>query len=169
MKKRGGIWISAILYMAMGIVILSIILAVGLPAINKMKDSYNVRQTKELMIGLDDNIRNVYHEGPGSQRIVNLEIGRGDFVINPDLDIVTWEIESSAILSELNVPVKEGNLEILTNTTNVEGKYGVKLTLDYLISDLNITYDGPQELSGSTKLSILNKGGEPVIIAITQI
>ncbi|MBS3172364.1 hypothetical protein J4438_02180, partial [Candidatus Woesearchaeota archaeon] len=64
MKKKGDVWVSAILYTALGVVLLTIILAAGLPAIQKMKDSYTSKQTKELMLVLDKNIKTVYHEGP---------------------------------------------------------------------------------------------------------
>lgn len=169
MKKKGGIWVSAVLYIAMSVVLLTIILAAGLPALQKMKDSYTVRQTKDLMITLDNNIRNVNHEGPSSQRVVNIDIGRGEFVINPDLDNIEWSLESSAILSEIGEVINEGNLQILTQETGVKDKYNVILTLNYVLANIDITYEGPQKLSGDAKLSMLNKGGSPTNIAITQL
>ncbi|MCD4759711.1 hypothetical protein K8R33_02395 [archaeon] len=169
MKKDGGIWVSAILYIAMGVVLLTVVLAAGLPAINKMKDSYTSRQTKDLMITLDNNIRNVFHEGPGSQRIVSINIGRGDFIINEGSDEITWELESSAIISEIGQTVNEGNLKILTQKTGVKDKYEIYLTLDYDAIGLDIVYTGPQKLSGDHKFSILNKGEDPIQIAITQL
>ncbi len=170
MSKKGDIWISAILYMALGIVLLTIVLAAGLPAIQKMKDSYTVRQTKNLMIELDGTIRDVFHEGPGSKRTVSLKIGRGDFVIDEANDVIEWSIESSSIISEIGVVVDEGNLHILTDTTGVKGKYSVNLLLNYS-GLVNITYDGSSRVSGDTKLSILNKGsgGSLTEIAIVQL
>ena len=169
MEKKGGIWVSAVLYIAMGVVLLTIILAAGLPALQKMKDSYTVQQTKDLMITLDNNIRNVFHEGPSSQRVVNIDIGRGEFVIDAGSDNIEWSLESSAILSELGEVINEGNLQILTQETGVKDKYAVTLTLDYSLVGINLTYEGSQKLSGDAKLSMLNKGGSPINIAISQL
>ena len=169
MNSKGGIWISAILYFAMGVILLTIILAAGLPTITKMKDSYTVRQTKDLMITLDDNIRTIAHEGPGSQRTVTIDIGRGDFVIDPDNDLIIWDIQSSAILSEIDVTVREGNLELLTSSTGVKDKYAVTLTLDYQVIGMNLTYGGPKKLSGEADLALLNEGGNPTNIVISQL
>ncbi len=169
MEKRGAIWVSAILYMALGIVILVIVLAAGLPAINKMKDSYTAKQTKDLMIKLDDNIRAVFHEGVSSQRIVDLKIGRGIFIINETSDQITWELESSAIISEIGQQIDEGNLQILTEETGIKNKYKIILNLNYTEANLNLSYSGPSKISGETKFSISNKGGDPITIGITQL
>jgi len=169
MKKRGEIWVSAILYTAMGVVILSLVLAAGLPAIKKMKDSYTARQTKNVMTSLDNNIREVYHDGPGSQRTVQIKIGRGDFVIDKDSDVIWWTLESSAIISELDEVVNEGNLQILTEPTGVKDKYKISLKLNYTTIPLDLNFTGPQKISGDSTLSILNKGGNPILIGITQL
>ena len=38
MNKKGDIWVSAILYFGLGIIVIAILLAAGLPVINKLKD-----------------------------------------------------------------------------------------------------------------------------------
>jgi type II secretory pathway pseudopilin PulG len=163
MKKRGDIWISAVLYMALGIVVLTIVLAAGLPVIQKMKDRQTLTQTKNLMNTLDQTIRTVYNEGPSSKRTVELKIGRGRFQIfdkdnqnNPNT--IHWELETKALLSEPDTPITEGTLTILTTSTSVKGKYIINLDLNYN-EFLDIIYDGQQNvISGKTKLQILNKG-----------
>jgi hypothetical protein len=169
MNSRGGIWVSAILYFAMGVILLTIILAAGLPAISKMKDSYTVRQTKDLMITLDSNIRTIYHEGPGSQRTVNINIGRGEFFIKEADDYIQWDIESSAIISEVDVPIQEGSLQILTSSSGVDDSYGVSLILNYTELGLNLTFGGPDKILGDAEFSLLNGGGDPIQIIITQL
>ena len=81
MIKKGDIWISAVLYMGLGIIILTIILSAGLPVINRIRDKNLAIDTKESMFTIDKNIREVYNEGPGSQRPLILEIKKGDFNI----------------------------------------------------------------------------------------
>lgn len=173
MKKKGDVWVSAILYTALGVVLLTIVLAAGLPAIQKMKDSYTSKQTKELMLTLDKNIKTVYHEGPGSQRVVTINIGRGDFIIDQDSELINFNFESSALISEIDAPVQEGSLTILTEETGVNGKYSVSLTLDYDQSEVELEYDGSDMISGKINLLIYNKGvidqGYPTTIVLSQI
>mgnify|MGYP001558011191 FL=1 len=56
-KKGASIWISAVLYFGIGIIILTILLTAGLPVINKLRDKNIVIQTKQVMHTLDENIR----------------------------------------------------------------------------------------------------------------
>ena len=56
MNKNGDVWISAVIYIGLGIVLLSIILAAGLPVIDRMRDTYTAKQTKEIMLTVDQNI-----------------------------------------------------------------------------------------------------------------
>ena len=176
MKKKGDVWVSAILYTALGVVLLTIVLAAGLPAIQKMKDSYTSKQTKELMLVLDKNIKTVYHEGPGSQRVVTIDIGRGDFVIDQFGETINFNFESSALISEIDLPVEEGDLQILSKNSGVKGKYNVELMLNYTGSGLELNYTGSQMISGKTSLLIHNMGGTAsnllgsnITIALTQI
>ena len=79
---KGQIWISAVLYSALGIIIITIILSAGLPLINKIRDRNLVTQTKDIMRTLDDNIKKVANEGPGSKRFLSpLIIDGGELVI----------------------------------------------------------------------------------------
>jgi hypothetical protein len=155
MKKKGDIWISAVIYIALGIVILTIVLAAGLPIISKMKDSYVAKQTKEIMFILDKNIRSVYNQGPGAQTRLKLKIGRGELEIDQENERISWHTRTKAVLSEPDVTIQEGNLKILTESSAQKGEYNLYLTLEY--SELNITYDGPN-LKGTNLLSITNIG-----------
>nr|MBA4404849.1 hypothetical protein [Nanoarchaeum sp.] len=170
MKKKGDVWVSAILYTALGVVLLTIILAAGLPVIQKMKDSYTAKHTKELMLVLDSNVKTVYHEGPGSQRAISLDIGRGEFVIDGTNEVIKFNFESSALISEVDSVVEEGNLQILSKNSGVKGKYDIELMLNYSGSGLELNYTGPQIISGKSDLFLFNQGGtENITIGISQI
>ena len=45
-SKKGDIWISAALYTALGLILITVILSVGMPFVNKIKDRNTVLQTK---------------------------------------------------------------------------------------------------------------------------
>ena len=74
--KKGQTWISAVLYIALGTVVLTIIIAAGLPVLNKLRDRNAVLQTKEVLFELNNVIRTVVSEGPGSQRslLINMDL-----------------------------------------------------------------------------------------------
>jgi type II secretory pathway pseudopilin PulG len=156
MDKKGDIWISAVIYIALGVIILSLVLAVGIPTIQKMKDNAVAKQTKELMLTIDNNIRTVYNEGPGSQRQVKVKIGSGTFDIDQVNEIITWQTRTKAILSEPDVDITEGNLIIRTQTSVQKGEYDLILTLEY--PEIDITYDGIGSIKGTSLLSIINNG-----------
>ena len=168
LTKKGDIWVSAVLYFALGVLILGIVLAATLPVIKQLKDKNVIVQTKNLMSDLDENIRSVYREGPGSQRSLEITINKGEFVINDDLNLVSFTMKSSFQESELGVEIQSGRLTILTNETSQQDLYEINLELDY--SDiLNLTSDVSQ-ISGSNKILIKNKGGQEVPnIEITEI
>jgi len=174
--KKGQIWVSAALYFGLGIIVLTIILTAGMPVINKLRDKNTVIQTKEVMNIMDNNIREVIRGGPGSQRVIEVEIKKGNFVINEDSETINWSMESRALLSQPGETIEEGNLNIVTEETNVKDKYNVKIGIDYshVMKDENgeglidLEY-GPANnvISGMNELVIKNTGKQDGKIKIT--
>ena len=64
-------WISAVLYIALGTVAITIVLSAGVPVINKIKDKNTIIQTRDIMLSLDNIIREVRDEGTGSRRVIS--------------------------------------------------------------------------------------------------
>src|SRR3989344_2132365 len=102
------IWVSAVLYVAIGTVVLTIILAAGLPVINKLRDKNTIVQTKNAMHELDDTIRTVVNEGPGSQRLRTLDFRSGELAIDQNIDKISWKMETRFLESEPGISIKEG-------------------------------------------------------------
>ena len=92
--RRGQIWISAALYLALGIILISIILSVGLPFIDKIKTRNTVLQTKDVLFSMDKVVREVNLEGKGSRRPIFIEIEEGEFIIDNTNDVITWSLLS---------------------------------------------------------------------------
>ena len=149
MQKRGAIWIAAILYIAVGIIVIAIIMGAALPVVNKIKDKNTYIQTKEVLSVIDETIRTVAKEGPGSQRELNpLTIKSGRLNIIQNEDKIEWSMETNADLVEPGVKLKEGNLNIELSTTPQVGKYIMKVHLIYdTIYDikLNSQYQPPYQ------------------------
>lgn len=172
MKKRGSVWISAVLYFGLGIVVISILLAAGMPVINKLRDKNVVIQSKEVMHTLDQNIREVIREGPGSQRIVTVNIKKGAFIIDesPDRERIVWVYNNSKILiSDLDTEVFEGKLTILT--TKGSTGYNIEIYTEYgTIADLTRPSDRQYTLVGINDLVIRNNGleGGKIVVSISE-
>jgi len=159
MEKRGDVWISAILYFGIGIVVITILLAAGLPVINKLRDKNIIIQSKQVMHTLDENIREVIREGPGSQRVVSVNIKKGSFVIDSGGENnIVWVYENSKVpISEPGIDVPEGKLNIRTEKAPVEGTYNVEISIDY--SQLaDIVKEGSTTITGLSDLVIRNNG-----------
>lgn len=161
MNKKGDIWISAALYTALGVIMVTMILSVGMPFVNKLKERNTVLQTKNVMYDMDAVIRAVHNEGFGSRRPLFVEIGEGDFLIDEVNDKISWKIISDEKLGiEPNVGkkcddvgalvIEEGNLNICSEQLG-QG-YEIELYLDYK-DDVNLKSD-LKLLSGKYNLRI---------------
>ena len=159
--KRGDTWISSVLYILLGLIVLSILLASFLPLIDKMKDKNTFIQTKVLMSSLDDTIKETL-EGVGSQREFFLDIQKGEFQIDSDKEEIRWKLFTKSKLleprqDEKNV-FKEGDLTVFADTG--EG-YALNVVLDY--GEMGINLDTSLKilsLKGQAKLIIKNEGND---------
>ena len=130
--KRGVIWISAILYIGIGVVILGILLTAMLPLIGGLRDRNTFSETKGMMATLDATIRTVATEGPGSQRQLSpLVVNAGKLFVSQANDTITWSMETGADILELNTLIHEGPLELLAVPSKIAGKNVVSIRLDY--------------------------------------
>ena len=84
MKKKGNIWISAVLYFALGMILLSIILTSGMPVIERLRDKNIALQTKEVFQVMDQKILETAKGGPGNQKVLDLNIKKGTFIIDTE-------------------------------------------------------------------------------------
>jgi hypothetical protein len=120
-KKDGQIWISAILFMSLGIIVISLILAAAIPMIDRISDKNTLVSTKEIMLKIDDTIKTVANEGPGSQRRLDpLVIDKGELTILDGTYYFEWMMETESELMTKDIEVVEGSLYQKLNSTFVE-------------------------------------------------
>lgn len=156
MNKKADVWISAVIYVGIAITILTIVLAAGLPVINRMRDRNIATDTKEILHELDSTIRDVVQEGPGARRTPSIKITRGEFDINQDQETIIWTLANSKFMfSQPGVEVPEGNLIIKTTSSPVEGEYKVEVKLIYTNIDIESVNN---RLSGQYNLIVTNEG-----------
>ena len=168
MNIKGAVWVAAVLYIALGMIAITVILGAGLPLIEKMKDRNTVAQTKDLMQVLDETIRRVASEGPGSQRELSpFVIKVGELTIDEtddfgqDSNAIVWTSKIGALIMEPNLPEpkREGNLEVSLATTHIEEEYEVKLRLDYEnFLDVDLVSEFGNPLRGDFSLLVRNSG-----------
>jgi hypothetical protein len=165
--KRGSIWISAVLYIALGVIVITLVLSAGIPLIKKMKDQNIFSQTKKLMYIIDENIRDVVNEGPGSKRYLSpLEINEGILTINPETNNITWTMittnrlfESNPLSNPKQLTFNEGNLVIWLDETQNEGEYELNLELAYTpVADITLSSESGNPFIGKYNLLIYHTG-----------
>lgn len=148
-RKKGDIWVSTVLYTAIGIISITLILSAGLPVINKMKERNTILESKILMHAIEESVYTVVNEGLGSKRVLDPVIIKGGKLIIED-NKIRWEMKTSAMLMEPCPPndkstcsnsalvQREGMLDFYLLKTIVEDEYLVVLELDYSLRDLKL-------------------------------
>jgi len=145
MKKRGQIWVSAALYIALGIIVISVVLTAGLPLINKIQAKNTLLQSKNVMFELDSTIRGVMLEGAGSKRPVYVEVEKGELIIDPETDSkkrILWTFSSKYNPGiEEGAQIKEGNLLITNQKIGNEYEINIILDLTNFLGGAGLRYD----------------------------
>ena len=177
MKKRGQIWVSAVLYIALGMVVLTLILAAGVPLINKMRDRNTIAQTKSVMFNIHDNIQAVANEAKGSTRYLSpIDINVGQIVIDKDdSNRIEWSMQTKNKMMETDTDFTEGELHQLLKERAIVGEYDMYLYLDYNDKNIDIIISPESKLKspfkGRFSFSIKNQGYEcgecPLKVEIT--
>jgi len=141
-SKRGDVWISAVLYILIGLAIMGLLLMVVRPKIEQMRDTITIDQTISTMNRLDETISRT-REAPGTRLEYLLQLSKGTVEINAVSNSITWTIDSSVARSEINKPINVGSIKMLTTPISAD-RWGVSLTLNYT-NMFNLTYNGNDE------------------------
>lgn len=172
--KKGQIWISAVLYIALGVVAISLILTAGIPLMNKMKDRNTVIQTRDIFTALDNAIMEVRNEGVGSRRVLPIMIKGGTLLIDSSQTVeeLRWKMKTEAWLVEPcpergddkrsicdgdGYVLKEGNTYQYQTSTIVEDEYEARLEIIYL-DKVDLETNNVNPLSGRYSIAIENQG-----------
>jgi len=156
--------------MALGVVVITIILAAGVPMVQKMKDKNVFAQTKSLFYTIDKNIKDVASEGPGSKRYLSpLDVKAGTLAVDSENDMVKWQLTTKAKLMEPSYDFRgqstgidkfpEGPMLMYAAETNIVDEYLLNLELDYgETADIALESMFPGPFSGSYSVSIRHNG-----------
>ncbi len=82
--KKAQIWVSTVIWLLIGTLILALVLSFGLPIFNRTKETVTYQQVVDQFQNLKSTLDSIAKEGVGSQKVVDLSIPKGsvDFSSN---------------------------------------------------------------------------------------
>lgn len=121
-SKKGDIWISAVIYVLIGVIVLTIVLEAGVPFIRGLQERSNINRARNAFSSLDRQIVDVANEGQGSQRVIPFEVSEG--TIRVEDSKLRWKIETSSKVLEPRTRIELGNLVIASDVDVSAAEYG---------------------------------------------
>jgi len=163
MIKKAQVWVETAVYTLIALIIISILLSLAYPQIEKIKDNSVIKQTIIALNVLDNKVIEVQEKGIGNVRKVDLKISKGFLEIDSENNEIIYTLEDTKLeYSEIDEEINQDNLII--KTEKFGGRYKITIKRTYNSDILNITYDNEENLKtiypGGTPYSIIieNKG-----------
>jgi len=151
-SKKGIVWVSTVLYILIGLAVIGMLLVVIRPKIAQMKDSLTIDQTIQSMNKFDEVMLRT-RQAAGMRLSYELQLSRGEFLINAVNESVAWILRDSAYkYSEENISIKIGNIDILTQKKG--NVWQVTLSRDYSNSNINMTIVGMDKIRTLTPAKV---------------
>ncbi len=115
--------VSYVLVAGISIAAVAIVLAIGLPAIDRAKDAALISEAKNIMQQIDANARQVLFEGSGSQRVFSISSTGGDYFSDASADRILFKLNSISGVIDPGTRRTEGNLLISAGTDVKASEY----------------------------------------------
>jgi len=112
-NRKAQIWISAVLYLLVTVVVMFIVLDAGIPLLNNMKDKSVFTRTKDNFVNLDQHIKKISFTEEGSQEVIPFEVTEGNLLF--DENNVVWSMQTEAQVLEPNTKLESGNLYLVSD------------------------------------------------------
>jgi len=158
-SKKAQVWIETVIYTLIAFVMIGAVLSFVKPKIEEIQDKAIIEKTINILEQINAQILSV--KGVfGNKRILDLEIKKGNLIIDGESDQIIFEMESKHVYSEPGIDVNIGGL---VAHTEKKGKFNL-ITLTNNYSEYNMTYrekDVIKTINKATipyKLSIENAG-----------
>lgn len=118
MRKGIEPLLASVLFVAISIIAITIVVQIGMPAIEKLQDMAAIEQAKGVLSNLDTVIRDVAVEGLGSTRVLSLELKKGNLVVDSLNNRIYYELKTYADIISPRSRKAIGNL-IIASDSNV--------------------------------------------------
>lgn len=147
LNRQAQVWVSAVLYILIISIALVLVLNVGIPLMDHMKDKTAYTRTRDTMLSLDQHIEDVTSEGEGSQRIVAVEIKEGE--LNMEDGSLSWEFKTDSDIIEPRSKIEYGNLVVSSDIDVIAKEYDTFYTLEnsYLLVNISMFNSTPGNTS----------------------
>ncbi|MFH1133787.1 MAG: hypothetical protein V1735_04800 [Nanoarchaeota archaeon] len=109
-SAKGEVWVSVLLYFLIMAIVVALLLGTGRPILDRMRDRSVFLQMKDSFSAIDKQVEDVASEGPGSQRVIPLDVRKGKLILEDGKLI--WEMETTAKLMEPRSKLDFGNMVI---------------------------------------------------------
>ncbi|MBN1544353.1 hypothetical protein JW898_02720 [Candidatus Woesearchaeota archaeon] len=113
MFLKAQIWVSAILYILVITVVMVLVLNAGVPVLKDLQDKTVFTRSKNTFLNLNQQINEISEEGVGSQRVVPIEIEKGNLELRDGS--LKWDLKTNAKILESGQQIELGNLYISSN------------------------------------------------------
>ena len=111
---RGQIWVETAIYTLIGLTLISIVLSVAIPQVNKVKDRSVLQQTTDSLARLHEELLTV-SEVSGNVRVFYLTLEKGKLEINSSADRISYYLENTNYkFSEVGTPINYGEISYET-------------------------------------------------------
>lgn len=159
--NRAQIWIETVMYTLIAFAIMGLVLAYARPKIEEMQDKAIIEQSISMIKDIDSTLLTM--GGAGNQRVIEIQIKKGDLKIDGENDLLVFEMESRLSYSEPGEKISSGNVDILTTKS---GKFNIISLTRNFHDNYNLTNIKKDEVRTISKspvaytLKISNRGIE---------
>lgn len=157
MTKALSILISFVLVTAIIIVAISVVLSIGLPAIDRAKEAALISEAKNIMQSIDSAARQVLFEGNGAQRVFSISSTGGDYFSEKSTDRILFKLNSISGVIDPGTYKKEGNLIISAGTDVKASEYDANSdgTNELVLENSRILF-AVKKIGNSSNYAVMN-------------
>lgn len=142
-SKNAQVWVETAIYTLIGLTLITVVLSVALPQIEKIKDRETVKQTIVALNLLNQKISET-REAPSSTRIYDLFLAKGKVEINCENDTISYLLQNTRLeFSQIGETIREG--DIITKTERFGNRFNIILSIN-MSSNTNITFNSKEDL-----------------------
>ena len=137
-NEKAQIWVETVIYTLIILVIIGVLLAVLTPAIEDKKDQVLLEKSADMLNEINNVIQDLRFYGAGNSVPVEIQMKKGQLIIDGRDDSITFTTRSNYAYSEINETILQGNLKVLTISRGKD--YEVTFKIEYF-GIVNISWD----------------------------
>jgi hypothetical protein len=160
MSKSGQVWVETVTYTLIALIMIGLVLSYVKPKIEQIQDKAIIDQSADVLKNVDNIILSI-KDIPGNQRLIDIGIKKGEFIIDGIDNKISFQMDSTDEYSEPGENLSDGKMIVYTEK---KGKINTVTLTFYYNGKYNITYMGEHEIKEITqsptsyKILISNKG-----------